>query len=202
METIALKITNHIMDTCDVLEEDREIYLYGVDLLLFSVLNIFVLVTAGAFIGRTAETVILLSIFGFLQSVGGGFHAETHLRCFLCMLIGWAFIMWCFPLLLLYSSVSLVIAIIGLSLVFLLAPVEHPNAPASPKKQKMMLKLTRASALIIIFFVLLFMILGRGFEWVCGITATALFASGISMLAFTLRHRGTWTHVQKEAIHE
>lgn len=66
----------------------REVYVYGCDIALYTAFSTAGLLLIGAMAGRLWQTVILISIFYINQSVGGGFHASTHMRCFLTMVIG------------------------------------------------------------------------------------------------------------------
>lgn len=125
--------------------EDREIYYYGLDLMLFSAINIISLTLLGLLAGKVAETLILLVLFGLMQTQGGGYHAATHFRCFLGMLL-----MWCITIYLLQMSQALgelfftALGIAGTIAVFILAPIQHPNAPASREKLSRAHKIIRS----------------------------------------------------------
>lgn len=66
----------------------REVYVYGCDIALYTFLSTTGLLVIGALLGRLFETAILVSVFYLNQSIGGGFHASTHTRCFITMVIG------------------------------------------------------------------------------------------------------------------
>ncbi len=68
--------------------EDHDVYAYGLDALLYTAISTLGLLFFGIAMHRTLETIILIVIFYTNQTLGGGFHASTHLRCFLTMSIG------------------------------------------------------------------------------------------------------------------
>ena len=67
-------------------EEKREIYSYGLELILMYLINTGTILLFGLFFGCFSETLILLASYALLQSFAGGYHAMTHLRCFLLTL--------------------------------------------------------------------------------------------------------------------
>lgn len=68
--------------------EDRDICVYGCDIALYTFLSTAGLLVIGAGFSRFFETVILIAIFYLNQTMGGGYHASTHIQCFLTMAIG------------------------------------------------------------------------------------------------------------------
>lgn len=68
--------------------EDHDIYVYGFELFLYTLLSTGSLLCIGFAFNRFLETVICLAMFYMSQTYGGGFHASTHARCFAVMLIG------------------------------------------------------------------------------------------------------------------
>ena len=71
-------------------EEEMLVCIYGLELLMSTVLNTIGLIGIGALFLRPAEAAIIVGLFYVNQTIGGGFHASTHLRCFLAMAVGLA----------------------------------------------------------------------------------------------------------------
>lgn len=69
-------------------ETKREIYLYGIDLFLYTLISTAGLILIAALMGRAAQGLIIIALYYLNQTLGGGFHASTHLRCFLMMAAG------------------------------------------------------------------------------------------------------------------
>lgn len=68
--------------------EDREIYAYGLDAALYTLISTAGLLILGALLGRFAETLFIVALFYINQTLGGGFHAKSHKSCFLTMTVG------------------------------------------------------------------------------------------------------------------
>ena len=62
-------------------EEQREIYQYGFELWVSSVIGILIVLAIGAVSGRFWESVIFYIVFCFTRLFSGGFHAPTYLLC-------------------------------------------------------------------------------------------------------------------------
>ena len=67
---------------------DHEAYVYGFDAALYTFLSTAGLVLIGCVLGQGIETLIIISLFYVNQTLGGGFHASTHLNCFITMVLG------------------------------------------------------------------------------------------------------------------
>lgn len=67
---------------------DHEVYVYGFDAALYTFLSTAGLVLIGCVLGQGIETLIIISLFYVNQTLGGGFHASTHLNCFITMVLG------------------------------------------------------------------------------------------------------------------
>jgi accessory gene regulator B len=128
-------------------EANEDIYVYGLDLILFSILNLIVIFVTAAFFGWVMETAILMATIVPLQAYGGGYHAKTHLRCFVIMYVGWWAAMLALPFL--SSLIATVSNIIAIVVIFILAPVSHENVKMSPKQRLKMQRYVRIAVAII-----------------------------------------------------
>ena len=68
--------------------EDHEVYAYGLDAILYTMISTLGLVLIGVVMRSTTEALVIIGMFYINQTLGGGFHASTHLRCFLTMAVG------------------------------------------------------------------------------------------------------------------
>jgi len=144
--TMIQKTVKYWVENKIISEEDQEIAIFGLDVTLSSIITIsLVMITAG-FMGRVLESIGLLSIIIPMQCLSGGYHAKTHLRCFLTMYIGW----WCVTPLIPFISffIGLCIVAISLIIVFMFAPVRHENVPMSEKHYIKMKKIVRCITII------------------------------------------------------
>ena len=190
MNLIINKITGYWVTKGIITEEDKDIYVYGLDLVLFSVLNLLIITLTAVITGRLFESTLLIAVAVPLQVCGGGYHAKTHLNCFLITYIGW----WCAVLLApnINSITAIGLAIFSVIVVFILAPVANENVPISDRQSSKMKILVRIFA---IFFAVTSIILTDIFfnrQIISGLIAVGLAAVAISMLASKLQY-----HIQK-----
>ena len=105
-------------------ETDEDIYEYGLELIFFSMINVTAILITAAIVGRALESIVLLMAIIPLQLYGGGYHAKTHLRCFLVMYIGWWGVIHILPMI--SSLTATGISIVSVTVISIVAPV--PNA--------------------------------------------------------------------------
>lgn len=123
--------------------DDTDVMCYGLDLLFSSALLIPALLTAGCAAGHGISTFLLLAATLPLQSFGGGYHCQTHLRCYLLTTLDMLAALACS--LLLSTAFLLGYALASGFFIFKLAPVEHPNAPFGLDFRAKMKKIVRLS---------------------------------------------------------
>ena len=63
-------------------EEDREVYIYGLELLLNSLLVVGTIMLLGILFNRILMTSIFLIIFCSIRSYSGGYHANQYWKCY------------------------------------------------------------------------------------------------------------------------
>lgn len=73
---------------CPIPPNEQDIYEYGIDVLLYTVLSTTGLLFLGLLYGQFTESIVIIAILYLNQTLGGGFHASTHLHCFATMAIG------------------------------------------------------------------------------------------------------------------
>ncbi len=144
-KTVGYWVDNEIID-----DFDRDIYEYGFELILSTIINIAAVMISALFVNRVLESVALLMIVIPLQSCGGGYHAKTHLNCFLIMYIGWWVVIGMIPYVTLFLAI--LIACISMIIIFVLAPVSHENVPMSEQqfhKMKILVRCFSVGAAVI-----------------------------------------------------
>ena len=76
----------------DLSDQNRlETCVYGIDMALYTIFSTLVLILIGCIFGKTIDTMILITIYYLNQTVGGGYHASTHWKCLVSMIIGLLF---------------------------------------------------------------------------------------------------------------
>lgn len=108
--------------------EDKDIYEYGLELVLSSAINI-VGIFVMMFISKLyIETLLYFIGFSFLRVTAGGYHAKTHFRCLL-MSLGFYQLSMLLIFIHIPFWVFIVFVLIMLVTVTALSPVEDENKP-------------------------------------------------------------------------
>lgn len=158
-------------------EADAPTFRYGLDLLLFSLMTLAVALVLGVLFGVGGTVLWLLLVYLPLQGLGGGYHAQTHLQCFLTSLGG--LVLGVLLARLLPGWILLLLALPAAAAVFRFAPVEHPKAPFGPVFAARMRRIVRRLAA----FWLAAALVGLFCGWPpAGTLATGVLLSGISII--------------------
>lgn len=168
-------------------EEDRDLYHYGFELILMYFINAGALLLLGLLMGCFFETLLLLFGFALQQSFAGGFHAMTHLRCFLIMLAGWAASMLLIRMVVSYPVILGAMAAIGVFVVFLFAPVKHENYPVSAEKERKMKRIAHFVAILMCIVVFIDMLLFPNNLFFANVLGVTLLMSALSILYASLK---------------
>ena len=75
----------------ELTREQRDVISYGLEAFLYTVISTAVLILYGMILGQVKATIIIIGVFYTNQTIGGGFHAKTHVKCIITMLIGLSF---------------------------------------------------------------------------------------------------------------
>lgn len=134
----------------------EEVYIYGLELIISFISSILLIFAVALITDQIPSAFIFISIFVFLRRVTGGYHANTHLKCKLCTLAIYSFhlLLTCSTKVNNYSYI--ILGIIGIVIIFILAPIENPNKPISDiqkKKFKILSILFFSITLILGFFI-------------------------------------------------
>jgi len=146
MTILIKKITRRWSAVGTIDKSDEDVYEYGLELLIYTIINIAVILGSSILVGKLLDSLFLLVVILPLQSFGGGYHAKTHLRCFLIMYIGWWAVIFILPLITPISSI--IIACTAVFIVFWIAPVAHENVRISVKQKNKMRLLVRITAVL------------------------------------------------------
>ena len=117
-------------------EEQRDIYQYGFELCVSSVISIAVVLAIGIISGKFLESVVFYIVFCFTRLFGGGFHAPTYLLCkitFISVLLAVLALDW------LLGDIAdfywYILYFYSLIIVCCLAPVENHNKPLTEREK-------------------------------------------------------------------
>ena len=119
-----------------------EIYVYGIKLIISSVVGMCVIFTIGLFTGYFTQAMIYIVTLSLIKSFAGGYHANTYLMCNVISGISFLFaLIMYFPLLRMSKSEVLITTVlvfcVTLLTIILFSPVEHPNKKIEQSDKKM-----------------------------------------------------------------
>lgn len=170
-------------------KDDKEVYEYGLQLLLSTVLNTAAALLLAIVSGAVIPCLFYLSAFVIMRKSAGGFHAKTHLGC-CCILIA---VQCCFIAFIKFAPVEIYTMVSGLSLIvsaaaiLLFAPLEHENKPLSDKDKVRLRKISIAYMLIISGLIILFGVLNL--RQIMVSTALGILTSSGSILATKIQEK-------------
>lgn len=142
IERIALKITNFIFKNTELDSELYEVYKYGIEITISSLLNIVLIIAASIAVSDVVSGVVFLTVFIPLRSFLGGYHAKTYFMCNALFLLTYLMIYYINSAALefidgnLLSRLLTVLILLGIIPIIAFAPVENPNKPLSEKQAK------------------------------------------------------------------
>lgn len=165
----------------------RETYIYGFDIAIYTFLSTFGLFLIGWIADRPIETALLIFLYYTNQSSGGGFHASSHLMCFLTMVLGELLFLASF--LLPYSPFTCSgISVISLFFMWIHPLVLHPNKSYLKKKAPQLIKRSRQILLLETTLLVAFILLN--IPDIIQTGSLALLLSTISRDVPILKHTG------------
>lgn len=137
-------------------EEDAEIYIYGINQILVSVLNVSSALIIGWIVGVVFEIAVFMAAYIPLRSFAGGYHAKTSLRCYIFSDIMLIVVSIGIKYLLVTDLVYYIALVIGIFIVLILSPVEDKNKPLDEAEHKVYKRRTIivASAEFLLFLLL------------------------------------------------
>lgn len=172
-------VRNQVID-----DENRELYSYGLELLLAECTSILCVFILGLISGHFIDSVLFLAAFIPLRTYAGGYHANTHFRCLVLLII---VIATAVAIKAFVPANYLIIAFCSLSipsliLVIVMAPVEHSNKSLSAGEKK------RNKAISIVLFVIEHIVIGFVYVFskdvlACVILFLGMYSAVLSMIA-------------------
>lgn len=137
----------------------KEVYIYGFDIAIYTYLSTIGLFLVGWAGEYPLESILLIALYYTNQSLGGGYHASTHMRCFLTMLLGMLIFLIYMSLPYSYAFQACV-AVSSLLILWKFPLVLHPNKKHLHKKAA---EFTKRSLLFVLIQLSVFFI----FSFLC-----------------------------------
>lgn len=78
---LSAKIADYLCVTSVIAEEDKDLYSYGLFVILSRLLFLTIAAIFGLFLHIAVESIVFFVFFCFIRSYAGGIHASSELRC-------------------------------------------------------------------------------------------------------------------------
>ena len=176
--------------------EDEEVYEYGLQLLLSTIINGMIALILAIFTGTIFQCICYLAVFVLLRKSAGGFHAKTHFGC-CCILVVVLSLFIMFIKIVPNEAYGIVAAItVSFSVVIILifAPLEHKNKPISDRDRSKLRKNSVIYAVLLTILILVLFIVKLKIIMIC--IALGMFTSSSSMLVAVIEKRTNSIHLR------
>ncbi|MEA5083161.1 MAG: accessory gene regulator B family protein [Lachnospiraceae bacterium] len=138
-EAIGLKLIEK-----ELIEQDeKEIYIFGLQQGFYFVLNIITAITIGIFMGKAREIIIYILMFIPLRMFAGGYHANSYCSCYIISSVITFFTLK-MTTIMEHSFYWLSIGSVSILIIWLLSPIEDKNKPLEKEENKKYQKITRS----------------------------------------------------------
>jgi len=170
------KIFPHVINQAEN-EDEKEVVIYGLEIMLSTVVNLLCLLFVGILSGNLLESFIFLIFFCLIRGYSGGFHASTHLACFSCSMIIFLGIVLINPYISQeYNQVLILGTVLAYTVIFLLAPILNGKRNFSLEEVTMARK--KMKIILVIELIVLIVLYQINFEWY-KFAAYALITEGV-----------------------
>jgi len=145
-------ITNKIIDI-----EDRDIYIYGLELLISTLFTSISILILGLLIEEWISGVAYLTVYFFLKSYTGGYHAKHYYECYIYSILVFIVLIFINKITLsVYKPIiGLLSLILSIIVVFKFAPVVNKNNPKTKEEIIKNKKIARRRILLLSIIIIL-----------------------------------------------
>ena len=180
IEKFARRIVGMLQAQGVVSEADGAVYEYGFHVLFNNVLDVLSIFVIGLLCGMLPQAALYHLAFIPLRLTAGGFHAKTHLRCFIFSTAVWLVSMFLIMQVPLGRFVPAGMALVSLAAVFRLAPISNPHNPLSEEKSARMRRYALMMSMVLTIAVLVCsLFLREGLLWIPASLAFGQFSQAL-----------------------
>jgi membrane protein putatively involved in post-translational modification of the autoinducing quorum-sensing peptide len=176
---IAKRITQILVASAVVKEDDTELYIYGFFMLVSRILFLFVTVVTGFLTGILPESILFYVVFTLLRTYAGGVHAKTETACTIFTTFAIVVSVLLIRLLEIFAAGTVSFLILGIGSLCILAfsPLDTAEKPLKEQDKKRYRLATLITLMLCITTTLvarLWMLAGVFYSIVCGISLEGL----------------------------
>lgn len=135
MHTLARRFTNYLIGNDYINPDEQEEYIYGIEVILGKIINYFTLLLLAIINRKIIEMLVFMIVFFSLRKGTGGFHAKKARNCYIgTIIIYFMIIEFVVPVLVCDWILMEVVTLSAVIIIFLFAPVNHPNLNLDEKE--------------------------------------------------------------------
>lgn len=194
LHKIACKLTNLVLKYEQGDAEDKEIYIYGFEVIVGKGITYIILILLGIVLGGILEMIIFISFAMLLRGYTGGYHLNNSLGCIVSTVtvsIISTFIA---------KSIDIQIAsilipfllILSMICIFVLAPINHPNLQLTNQERKKCRSFSRRYLVLELIFVLLLLICNTEESIVISACLSIIFVAITMIIAKIIKQEVTY----------
>lgn len=119
-------------------KEKKEIYVYGIELLISSLIGIVLVLGLSIGLGKVWSGVVFLAVFILVRQYTGGYHADTYVRCNAAFVLTYLLTVGIWIFCRVHDlKVAVWFILLGAYIIMaVLAPVENKNKPLDDEEVK------------------------------------------------------------------
>lgn len=110
-------------------DEYREVYQYGLELMISSFVGIFLISMIGILFFSIIDAIIFIIVFCSVRSQSGGYHADSYLKCNITTLTAFTTSVILSNYIPFSKIIHVTVAIIGFIILLVLSPIENEYKP-------------------------------------------------------------------------
>ena len=199
LHTISENIANSLFD-----EESKypmSIYVYGIELMISSLIGTIVVLTMGILFKSVIESIIFMVSLSLIRFFSGGYHAQTYIRCNTVFAISALLVFITSKLYIKYPMEYNIIIHIGVFVVSFIimaifSPVENENKKID-KSDRLKFKIISISITFIEIILSMFIYYETGFDSVLAVLPTIIVVDVAILVEIILKERRK-SYVSKE----
>ncbi|WP_372998879.1 accessory gene regulator ArgB-like protein [Lutispora sp.] len=184
IDSISKTISQKMLDASIIPIEDKDIYYYGLQLIVSTIIKGMGLMAIALLFDKAIEAMIFIGVFGVLRINAGGFHLDTYFKCFVVTSASMMLCIWIgstIPLSLIPYIITCCLVITTL-LILLYAPVDNPNRPLNGNEhKKFRIRSLNAIIFLAIVIISLYFLKLELHRYIC-IASLAILFEGITLL--------------------
>lgn len=150
LQTICHHISNRLVFSRIIKNEDQPIYDYGIYLTLMTIITTSTIAVLGFLLGKIGLTIVFLFVLASMRHYTGGYHANRYWQCYLLSCMSYCAVMYLVSNKILQDTILL--SVIGIIAMMYNLVIGSLNSDKNPKTQEeMVLRKKRARFIFILY---------------------------------------------------